>query len=100
MEANMVEAVPLEEHLTGLDVDLLDDSLQHFAILRSTDRGKIHVVHLAIGIKERCLLGGDEELVMVSLVAVARADPPYLTVGGVGDHVLSVAVPRVDALPP
>src|SRR5215218_773090 len=68
----MLQAVPLEEHLAGCDVYLLSYPIQHPILLRATYRGEVHPTHLAIDRNERGVLRGDEELVMVSLIAVAR----------------------------
>src|SRR5215211_3516688 len=88
----MLQAVPLEEHLAGCDVYLLSYPIQHPILLRATDRGEVHPTHLAIDRKERGVLRGDEELVMVSLIAVSRPNPLYLAVGAIGYYVLALAM--------
>src|SRR5215216_4165721 len=70
------------------------------AILRATDRGKVRS-RRGVGRQERGVLRGDEELVEVPAVAVARAYPGYLMVGVIEDHILAHAMSGRDlALPP
>ena len=88
----MVKAVPFEEDLAGLDVELLDDAVPRRAVLRAAGWGEIRR-HRLVGGEQRGVLRGDEELVQVSVEAVARADPRYLPVRVVEDNVLPDAVP-------
>src|SRR5919107_4807566 len=101
LDADVLQAVPLEDDFTALDVHLLDDPFAGHAILRAADRGEVRS-RRGVGHQERGVLGRDEELVKVpTTVTVARAHPGYLTVGVVEDHVLADAVPGRDlALPP
>src|ERR687897_124080 len=83
-----------------LDVHLLDDPFPGYAILRAANRGEVRSPR-SVGHQERGVLRGDEELVQVPTVTVARAHPGYLTVRVIEDHVLADAVPGHDpALPP
>ncbi len=96
----MLQAVPLEEDLPGLDVHFLGYAVPRHATLRATDRGEVRGRRL-VGRQERGVLGCDHKLVQVAFEAIARADPCYLCVRVVEDHVLADAVPRDDpALPP
>src|SRR5215217_1424543 len=68
--------------------------------LRAADRGEIRASR-SVGHQERGALQGDQELVEVSLVAVARAHPACLAVRVIEDYVFAYAVPGRDlALPP
>src|SRR5829696_2123465 len=67
---------------------------------RAANRGQIRS-RRGIGRQEGGVLGGDQELVQVTLVAVARAHPGYLAVGVVEDDVLADAVAQnYPAFPP
>src|SRR5215218_4373977 len=99
LQGNVLQAVPLEEHLAGLDVDLLDYPVEHSAVRRTPYGGQIPR-HLTVDRDQRRVLWGDEELVVVPLVAVAGPDPGYLPIRVVADHVLALAKPGVVALPP
>jgi hypothetical protein len=100
LDADVLQAVPLKEHLPGLDVHLLDDPIPDQVILRAADWGKVPSPR-GVGRQERGVLWGDEELVQVPTVTVARADTSYLTVGVIEDHILADAVSGRDlALPP
>src|SRR5215208_7457776 len=99
LDADVFQAVPLEDDLPGLDVHLLDDPFPGHAILRATDRGKVRS-RRGVGRQERGVLRGDEELVQVPPQAVARAHPGYLAVSAIEDHMLAEAMPGYDpALP-
>src|SRR5215213_9160053 len=56
--------------------------------------------HLTVDGDQRRVLGRDEELVVVSFVAVAGSEPGYLAIGMIEDHVLALAKACVVALPP
>src|SRR5919112_2224832 len=100
LDANMVQAAPLEEHLPALEVELLGDPSPHQPVFRAPDRGEVRSC-LGVGRQERGVAGSDGELVQVALVAVASLDPPYLPVRVVEDHVLPDAVSGHDpTLPP
>src|SRR5215217_4287619 len=99
LKGNVLQAVPLEEHLAGLDVDLLDYPVEHSAVRRTPYGGQIPR-HLIVDRDQRRVLGRDEELVVVALVAVAGPDPLYLPIRVVHEHVLALAKPRVESLPP
>ena len=83
----MLDAMPFEEHLAGLDIKLLNDALPHPVVLQATDRGEIPG-HGAVDRDQRGVLRADEELVVVPVVAVAGAEAGHLAVGMVEDHVL------------
>src|SRR5215218_7905455 len=69
-------------------------------ISRAADRREVRLCR-DVGRQERGVLRGDQELVQVSPVAVARADAGHLAVRVVEDHVLADAVPGHDlTLPP
>src|SRR5215211_1462657 len=99
LQGNVLQVVPLEEHLPAFDVDLLGDPVEHRAICRATYGGEVDG-HLGVDGYQRRVLGGDEELVVVPLVAVACPEAGYLAVGMVKDHVLALAGAGVMALPP
>src|SRR5215218_2414894 len=83
----MIEAVPLEDDLSALDVYLLDDTLPQLVVLQAAERGEIPG-HRAVDRDQCCILGADEELVVVPVAAVAGTEAGYLAVGMVEDHVL------------
>src|SRR5215213_7948182 len=95
----LFRAVPLKEHLARLDVDLLDYPVEHSTVRRTPYGGQIPR-HLTVDRDQRCILGRDEELVVVALVSVAGPDPLYLPIRVVHEHVLALAKPRVESLPP
>src|SRR5215213_1104255 len=95
----LFRAVPLKEHLSSFDVDLLDYPVEHSAVRRTPYVGQIPR-HLTVDGDQRRVLGRDEELVVVTLVAVAGPDPLDLPISVVHEHVLALAKPRVVSLPP
>src|SRR5215207_7949514 len=99
LKGHVLQAVPLKEHLAGLDVDLLDYPVEHSAVRRAPYGGQIPR-HLTVDRDQRRVLGRDEELVVVALVSVAGPDPLYLPIRVVHEHVLALAKPRVVSLPP
>src|SRR5215207_8852358 len=99
LKGHVLQAVPLKEHLAGLDVDLLDYPVEHSAVCWTPYGGQVHR-HLTVDRDQRCILRRDEELVVVTLVAVAGPDPLYLPIRVVHEHVLALAKPRVESLPP
>src|SRR5215218_6257857 len=99
LKGNVLQAVPLKEHLAGLDIDLLDYPVEHSAVRRTSYVGQIPR-HLTVDRDQRRVLWRDEELVVVALVAVAGPDPLYLPIRVVHEHVLALAKPRVESLPP
>jgi hypothetical protein len=99
-DADVIQAVPLEDDLAGLDVELLGDPVPRCAVLHAAGRRQIRR-HRRVGRQQRSVLGRDEELVQVPPVAVARPDSRNLAVSIVEDDVLADAVPGDDAaLPP
>src|SRR5215204_1035841 len=88
----MVDAAPFEEHLSGLDIQLLDDALPRYAILGAADRGEVFRYRV-VDRDQRCVLRAYEELVVVPVVAVGGSETGYLTVGGIEDHVLARCLP-------
>src|SRR5215217_774735 len=76
----MVQAAPLEEHLSGLEVEFLGDPIPHRAVLRAADRGEIRW-RRNVGRQERGILRSDEEFMQVAPVPVACPDPVYLDGG-------------------
>jgi hypothetical protein len=50
LEADVLQAVPLEEHLSGLDVDLLDYPVEHNTVYRIAHRNEVlgHLVVVVI----------------------------------------------------
>src|SRR5215211_63619 len=100
LDADVVYAVPLEEHLPGLYVHLLGDTLDHRSRHGAAEVGEIQA-HKVVDREQSRALRGDAEVVLVSPVAVARLDPLYLPVGTIEDHVLSDAGPGLGlAFPP
>ena len=81
-------AVPLEQHASGGDRDLLDDSLEDSPSLRSAVGREIHV-HLSIDREERRISRRDQELVYVAAQSVTGVDRRDGSVGGVGDDVVA-----------
>src|SRR5215208_2541516 len=88
VETYVIETFPLKEHLSGLDVYLLNGALHRHALFRATDGGEVPW-HPVIDRDQRRVLRADQELVLVPFVAVARLDPGYLMVSMVADHVLA-----------
>src|SRR5215210_1558501 len=95
----MLQAVPLEEHLAGLDIDLLDYPVEHITVYGIAHWNAVPW-HLVVDRDQRRVLGRDEELVVVPLIAVGGPYPLYLPIGVVQDHVLALAVARMLPLPP
>src|SRR5215212_9713470 len=52
LDANMVQAAPLEEHLSCLEVELLGYPFPHRAVLRASDRGEVRL-NRDVGCQER-----------------------------------------------
>src|SRR5215208_201267 len=100
LDADVIQAVPLEDNFTALDVHILEDPFPGHAILRAADRREVRS-RRGVGHQERGVLRGDDELVEVPTVTVARAHPGYLTVRVIEDHIRADTVPGHDlALPP
>ena len=99
VEPDVVQAVPLEEDLARLHVDLLYDAFQRDAVPRTADGGEVPR-GLSVNDEQRGAAVGQEELVVVSLVTVTRAHAGDLPVGAVADDVLAPAVAPVNPLPP
>src|SRR5918992_5163510 len=88
----MVEALPLKEHLAGLDVELLDNALYGHAILGAAHRREVSRYRVVD--RDQCgVLRADEELVVVPVVAVGGRKAGYLTVGTIEDHILAWCLP-------
>ena len=99
VEPHVVEAVPLEEHATGGDVDLLHDPLDESAVDGATDRREVGA-DLVVD-RDQCRVSRrDHDLVEVGLVAVASPDPGDLVVRRVGDHERATVAAEDGALPP
>src|SRR5215211_2089560 len=88
----MIDAVPFEEHLCALDIQLLDDALYGHAILGAADRGEV-LWHRVVDRDQCCVLRADEELVVVPVVAVSGSKAGYLTVRGIEDHIHARCLP-------
>src|SRR5919112_1060414 len=100
LDAHVIQAAPLEEHLPALEVELLGDPSPHQPLFRAPDRREVRSC-LGVGRQESGVAGSDGELVQVALVAVARLDPLYLPIRAVEDHILPDAVSGHDpTLPP
>src|SRR5215210_1039590 len=99
LQLDVVETVPLEEHLPALDVDLLDDPFQHRTVDGTAHTGEVPA-HLTVDRDQRSILGHDHELVVIPFVTVAGSDSLYLPVGMVTDHILALSVACVMSLPP
>ena len=89
IEAYMVEAVPFEENLSSLYVQLLDDAFRRHATTGAADRREIPWHRIMV--RDQCgVLWADEELVVVPVViAVGGLKAGYLMVGAIEDHVLT-----------
>src|SRR5918994_2917753 len=96
---DVLQAVPLKEYLPALDVYLLGYPIEHDPLHRTTHAGEVHG-HLAVDRDKGRILGCDEELVVVALVAVGGPEAGYLVIGMVEDHVLALAVTSMQSLPP
>ena len=88
-------AVPLEQHLAGLDVDLLDDAVDDLLVGGAADGGQVRG-RRGIGDDQRRVPGRDEELVEVGGVPVGRPDGGDLLVTVVVDVVGAVGAVRAD----
>ena len=95
----MIEAVPLEEDLAGLDVHLLDYTVEHRGV-GGTAHGRQIPFYPVVDGYQRGVFGGDQELVVVRLVAVAGPHAFYLPVGMVADDAFALAEAGVAAHPP
>ena len=97
---DVVEAAPLQQHLARGDVDLLEHRVLDRPVPRATDCAQISRRD-RVGRQQCRAAAGDQELMQVALVAVARVDVRDRRVGRVGDHVLADAVTELDRpLPP
>src|SRR5215212_4008625 len=99
VELGVLQAVPLEDDLPALDIDLLDYPVEHITFHRIAHRDGVPW-HLVVDRDQGRILGRDEELVMVPLVAASGIKAGYLAVGMVADHVLALAIAGVMTLPP
>jgi hypothetical protein len=96
----MVGTVPLEEHLAGGNVYLLDDAIDHRLVGWTPDGSQIGRRRV-IGSDQRGVLRGDQELVPVGCITVAGIDGGDLLVVAVVDVVGSIGqAAKVRALPP
>ncbi len=99
-DRDVVQAVPLEQHAAGRDVDLLHGPGQGHPLLRPAQLGQVGRHRPERG-DQRGVLRGDDELVQVGLQSVARADGGDGPVRTVGDHRLAFPVAGDHAaLPP
>ena len=100
-ERNVVERRPFEHHEARLDVDLLQQRVDHAAHGVASEWREI-AEHRVVGGEQRRAGGRDLELVQVGLVAVAGPDLGDRPVVGAGDHVDTEAEPvhGDPALPP
>jgi hypothetical protein len=99
LQADVIQAVPLEKDLAALDIHLLDYPVEDPTIHRATHGREVHLLFSIYG-EQRGILGCNEKLVMVPLITVAGPDPGYLLVGAIGQDVLALPVPAVVAGPP
>src|ERR671911_1338630 len=88
----MVDAAPFEEHLSGLDIQLLNNALYGYAARGAADRGEVSW-HRVVDRDQCGVLRADEELVVVAVVAVGGPETGYLAVGGIEDHVHARCLP-------
>jgi hypothetical protein len=102
LETDVVQAVPLEQHLTGRDVDLLHDPVEDHAVGRTAHRRQV-ARDLVVGDDQGGAARGEAELVGVRGQPVAgphRGDDLVAAVDDVVDP-LPVAGPLVAlSLPP
>ena len=97
---DVAEAVPLEQHGAGREVDLLDDVVDDARVARPAPRPQVAAVAL-VGEHDRGVARRDRELVQVERVAVAGAHGRHLAVVLVVDLADAVAVAdEQPALPP
>ena len=99
VHGDVVEAVPLEEHLAFLDVELLDDPFGHLTARRSPDRGEVRG-HRVVDREERGAAFGDQELVEIAAVPVSAVHALELAVATVVDHAASAVGASGRALVP
>ena len=99
-DRDVVEAVPLEQHAPGRDVDLLEDRILDRAVLGAADGPQVVAGH-EVGREQRGPAVGQQELMEIAAHSVAGVHVRQGRVRGVGDHVAPDAVPEHDlALPP
>src|ERR671917_2881384 len=67
LKAHMVEALPFEEQLSGLDVQLLHDALPRYAVLPTAEGAEVPR-HRVVDRDQGGVLWADEKLVMVPVV--------------------------------
>ena len=83
---DVAHAVPLEEHLAGSDVDLLDDAVEDFLVGGTAHRGQVRGPD-GVCEDQRRVPGRDEELVKVREVTVTGSHFGDLLVAVVVDVV-------------
>ena len=80
----MVKTVPFENHLSGRDVNLLDDSIDHFACSRTADGGKVS----GHGVKnrdERRVFRSEQKFMAIGFEPVACMHGPYHLIFAIED---------------
>ena len=99
-DVHVVEAVPLEQHAAGRDVDLLDDPLDDLPVAGPADSGQI-CAELAVDRDQCRSTRRDQEFVQIALVALAGLHSGDLAIAVIDDHADTAAVAGGDlSLPP
>ena len=100
VEADVVEAAPLEQHATTWQLELLHDASDHRAVREAAQAREVRR-HSLPGGDERRAVRGEQKLVQVGRPAAARRHAHELAIAVVDDHVRPVAETVLGlALPP
>ena len=99
-EVDVLVAAPLKQQAARGHVDLLDDAVEIRALAGAPRPGGQGRRGPSIAGEQRRTGIGQQELVQVTLVAVARAHFGHAPVGGVADVVVALPVSLGDAAPP
>jgi hypothetical protein len=89
---HVVDAVPLPQQASGLDVDLLGYTGDHMTVLRAPALGQVDAGVLPVDRDQRGTFWGHVKVVEVGQFAARRADDVPGLVARVGDDKLTLAV--------